>query len=447
MFGNVTKARIFWDILVFVCILYASVEAPLRIVISYEQGLVIASLYFIVDFIFFCDIFWNFFTYSEKHQSWKWEKKSAIIKYFRTWFALDLTAAFPFEFVTQLAFGLQQSEHPHLYLVLGITRIVKALRIAGILHRLNIALKPAPGILRLVLFGFWVGVVAHWCAVGWLYLDQLEPTKTGFDDYIKALYWTVTTLATVGYGDITASNTTQRIYAMIVMILGVGVYATVIGNIATILSNLDMVKAEQQKRMAQVDSFLRSHGIPFDLRRKVRDFYMYRIERGWVEDENKLLSDLPNSVQREIKIHLHKELLERVPFLRGANPQLVTNLVFALKPVMFLPGDIIFHKGDVAHHLYILSQGSVDVLSENEESVLVSLHEGQFFGELALVTEEPRSATIRTRTTCETYTLFKADFLKALDQFPEFRKVVEFEVSKRRIQHDSREKRVQKGEE
>ncbi|AOP36121.1 cyclic nucleotide-binding protein [Leptospira tipperaryensis] len=423
--------RIFWDLLIFICILYASVESPLRIVLSYEQGFAVNSLYIVVDLLYFGDILFNIFSPEYIKGEWIYVRREAIVRYFKTWFFFDFVAAFPFEIVAQKILRIDLSLHPYLFLLLGITRIIKVVRIPGILHRLNLAFKPAPGVLRLVLLGFWITIVAHWCAVGWLYMDELDSFRTGWDEYVKAFYWTVTTLATVGYGDIVPVNTNQRIYATLVMMLGAGVYATVIGNIASILGNLDLVRAAQIKRMSQVDSFLRARNLPFGIRRKIRDYYMYIMERGWGENERELLSDLPVSLQRDVKIHLHRGLLEKVPFLQGAEPALVTNLVFSLRHHIFLPGDIIFHKGDIGHNLYILSEGTVEILALNDFDVIATLTEGQFFGELALVTEEPRSATVKSVSICEIYTLSKEDFLHALNLFPAFRDAMTVNLKKK----------------
>lgn len=429
MISSNNRVRVYWDILVFVCIFWASLESPLRIVISYDQNLLLISIYFFIDSVFGLDIIWNCITPEFKDGKWVLVRSQVIRDYLRSWFIIDLIAALPLEYAAFKIFGVQQSQYPYLYLVLGVTRILKVFRISEILHRINLAFQPTPGVLRLVLFGFWVTLVAHWCAVGWLYMDDLQDYQTGQSEYIRALYWTVTTIATVGYGDITPSTDVQRIYTIFVMMLGAGVYATVIGNIASILGNLDITKAAQMKKMAQVDSFLKARNIPADMRRRVRDYYMYIIDRGWGEDESLLLNDLPLSLRKEVKIQLHRSLLEKVPFLKGADPALVASLVFSLTPTIFLNGDTVFKKGEKGDCLYILSEGSVDILGSDDKTVLLNLQEGQFFGELALVTEEPRSATVRATSTCEIYTLSKSDFDHSLERFSEFRSAIEESVS------------------
>ncbi|WP_032913007.1 cyclic nucleotide-binding domain-containing protein [Leptospira santarosai] len=429
--------RILWDVVIFVCILYASVESPLRIVLSYEQGFTVNGLYALVDLLYFGDILYYIFSPEFVKGRRVYIQKKNILRYLRTWFFFDFIAAFPFELVAQRILEIDLTSHPYLFLLFGITRIVKVVRVPAILHRLNLAFKPAPGVLRLVLLGFWISIVAHWCAVGWLYMDELNSAKTGWDEYVKALYWSVMTLATVGYGDVLPVTTNQRIYVILVMMLGAAVYATVIGNIASILGNLDLIRAAQLKRMSQVDSYLRARNLPYLIRRKIRDYYMYIMERGFGENEKELLSDLPLSLQREVKIHLHRELLEKVPFLKGAEAALVTTLVFSLKHHIFLPGDIIFRKGDIGHNLYILSEGKVEILSKNDAEVIATLSEGQFFGEFALVTEEPRSATVRSVGISELYTLSKEDFLRVLNLYPGFKDAMRESLKMLRVRIDS----------
>lgn len=172
--------RILWDVVIFVCILYASVESPLRIVLSYEQGFTVNGLYVLVDLLYFGDILYYIFSPEFVKGRRVYIQKKNILRYLRTWFFFDFIAAFPFELAAQRILEIDLTSHPYLFLLFGITRIVKVVRVPAILHRLNLAFKPAPGVLRLVLLGFWISIVAHWCAVGWLYMDELNSASYNF---------------------------------------------------------------------------------------------------------------------------------------------------------------------------------------------------------------------------------------------------------------------------
>ena len=60
-----------------------------------------------------------------------------------------------------------------------------------------------------------------------------------FEMYMTSFYWTVTTITTVGYGDISAYNTEERVFCSIIMIIGVFLYSYTIGSLSSLLSSLD----------------------------------------------------------------------------------------------------------------------------------------------------------------------------------------------------------------
>ena len=63
--------------------------------------------------------------------------------------------------------------------------------------------------------------------------------QSSYDQYIESLYWAVTTITTVGYGDISANNNLEKIYCILVMIIGVLCFSYASGSLSSILSNSD----------------------------------------------------------------------------------------------------------------------------------------------------------------------------------------------------------------
>lgn len=78
----------------------------------------------------------------------------------------------------------------------------------------------------------------------------------------------------------------------------------------------------------------------------------------------------------------------------------------------------IFQQGSLPDTLYIIKKGSVKVVQKvgKEEREVVTLGEGDFFGEMSLISNDPHNATIRTSTECELFTLSREAFQKLLSE-------------------------------
>jgi CRP/FNR family cyclic AMP-dependent transcriptional regulator len=129
-----------------------------------------------------------------------------------------------------------------------------------------------------------------------------------------------------------------------------------------------------------------------------------------------------------------EELLSQVGLFRGLNQKHLTHLARCMTVERFESGQVIIRQGEAGQALYIVASGSVEVRRErpgDEPLVLNTLGKGQFFGEMALLDDYPRSATIVTREPTECLTLWKGHFLVELNGHPDIAVPMLFEVSRR----------------
>ena len=145
-----------------------------------------------------------------------------------------------------------------------------------------------------------------------------------------------------------------------------------------------------------------------------------------------MLEDLPVSLRIEIALHLNRQILRKVPLFENASEGFLRELVLHLEPAVFTPGDTILRRGEIGNRIYFIHRGTVQVLSGDERQVVATLGDGDFFGELALLTRQPRSASIRAVDYCNLYTLEKREFDLVLDKFPEFAEEVRRVAAHRR---------------
>ena len=116
------------------------------------------------------------------------------------------------------------------------------------------------------------------------------------------------------------------------------------------------------------------------------------------------------------------ESLRRLPLFEGLSPEKTLALQAVAQRRSFKRGEIIFHKGDPGATLFLILHGQVKIVLPSDggdEAVLAVLDEGDFFGELSLLDEEPRSATVVATIPTQTLVLHREQFLVFLMSNPD----------------------------
>jgi CRP/FNR family transcriptional regulator, cyclic AMP receptor protein len=119
---------------------------------------------------------------------------------------------------------------------------------------------------------------------------------------------------------------------------------------------------------------------------------------------------------------LRTDGLARVPLFAGLPPDKLASLESFSQRRSFKRGEIVFHKGDPGDTLFMITSGQVKIVlpsDSGEEALLGVLDEGEFFGELSLIDEQARSATIVATELTETLVLRREEFLKFVASSPD----------------------------
>ena len=290
-----------------------------------------------------------------------------------------------------------------------------------------------PAIFRLAMLVFWILMAAHVIACGWIRVSGNPEGLNPLDRYITAFYWTTTTLTTIGYGDITPKGRNQTLYVILIQLFGAAMYGLVIGNIAGLIANIDVAKAQYREKLDRINAFLKYRNIPDMLRKRIHSYYSYLWDTRKGYDELAFLKDLPIALKESVGLHLNKEIIQRVPLFENADQNLIRDIILQLEPVVFTPGDYIVRTGEIGTDMYFISRGEVRVLSADESIQYASLGAGQFFGEISLLLSMPRTATIQALNFCDLYRLDKLQFDRVIERYPAFKESIR-ELAERRRQ-------------
>lgn len=416
--------RTLWDFLLFCITLTLAIIGPLQLVYAFEGVTFQFYSGLFLTFFFLADIVINFHSGYYYRGELVTDRSAIRRHYLRSWFLVDVVSAFPVEFVTGPIIVHYRGHAIDLVPLLRLLRLVRLLHLKELVNRWRHADFFNPSMIRLGILVLWMLMMAHWAACGWILMGNVKEGYSAAENYLRAFYWVITTFATIGYGDITPNNIPQIAYTIVVELIGVGMFGYMIGNIASLLANLDIARSKYQEKINRLNLFMEYRDIPVTLRQKLRRYYKYMWESRRGYDENLLLKDLPSALQKELAMHIHAEVLEKIPIFRGAEDGFIKEIVMKLNPAMFTPGDVIFREGEIGHNMYFISRGSVEIIHEKTNKVFATIGEGGYFGEIALLMDSPRNATVRAVDYCDLYTLDKDSFQVVLTHFPAFSRQV-----------------------
>jgi NADH:ubiquinone reductase (H+-translocating) len=93
-----------------------------------------------------------------------------------------------------------------------------------------------------------------------------------------------------------------------------------------------------------------------------------------------------------------------------------------IKNQHFEPGDIVFHEGDLGDSVYVIERGECEVIKEEDGTAktVATLQAGNYFGEMALLSDVTRNATVRARTALDVLLIPKGDFNRLRQSVPAF---------------------------
>eukprot|EP00002_Diphylleia_rotans_P019540 TRINITY_DN3775_c0_g1_i9.p1 TRINITY_DN3775_c0_g1~~TRINITY_DN3775_c0_g1_i9.p1 ORF type:complete len:1298 (-),score=207.53 TRINITY_DN3775_c0_g1_i9:18-3911(-) len=435
MMHPASKHRLFWELFLSIATVYTLVVVPLRAAAG-----MIPQLRHILYIDYFCDLlFWAeivlaFYTPQSMDEVVRYDPARISRRYLRGYFIIDLISQLPYDILATY-FGFDT------IIYLRVPRMIRALKLYMYVEKWESQWKAIGGYFRIVLIFSVLVLVSHWIACIW----WIVGTHTGdswLDDekiaqsppatqYLNALYWSIVVLTTIGFGDITPQNSAEIIVAICTMFTGAFFYGLLFGNIASVLSVLDASSSRLMQKTSRLHRYMNYHKLPEDLKQRIHSYFdvIWAREKGL--DEQDITQDLPTGLRSEIAVYIHRNLVNKVAFFRATeDPGFINSLVLNLKPQVALPGEVIVREGDLPTEMYFLSRGSVEVTQNG--TILSVLQDGSYFGEVSLIFQERRTATVKAVEYCELLMLTKADFDDSVKYFPDFARMIKDVAKERR---------------
>lgn len=298
--------------------------------------------------------------------------------------------------------------------------------------------------LTLVIVIHWIGclyyMISEYEGLGvnnWVYTNAIDKQRF-WRKYIVCMYWSAMTLTTIGESNPPETDI-EFIFTGLTFLIGVFIFATVVGNVGDVIANINATRQEFQAKMDQIKIYLTHKKVPPSLQIKVKKWAEYSWSRTQATDESRLLHMLPERLRAEIAVHVHLDTLRKVKIFEQCEHGFLCELVLKLKSQIYSPGDYICKAGETGREMYIINHGKVEVVvantSSGEEVVVALLSEGNYFGEISLLriegVQNRRTADVRSVGYSELLCLSRKDLMAALVEYPEAKTILESQARER----------------
>ncbi|XP_065545966.1 cyclic nucleotide-gated olfactory channel [Lathamus discolor] len=302
-----------------------------------------------------------------------------------------------------------------------------------------------PNIFRISNLVLYILVIIHWnaCiyyaiskAIGlgkdsWVYPNITDPEYSNLTlGYVYCLYWSTLTLTTIGE---TPPPVTDEEYLFVIFdfLIGVLIFATIVGNVGSMISNMNATRAEFQAKVDAIKHYMQFHKVSKDMETKVIKWFDYVWTNKKAVDEREVLKNLPDKLRAEIAINVHLETLKKVRIFQNCEADLLVELVLKLRPQVFSPGDYICRKGDIGKEMYIIKEGKLAVVGDDGTTQYALLTAGSCFGEISILNIKGskmgnrRTANIRSLGYSDLFCLSKEDLMEAVTEYPDAKRILE----------------------
>lgn len=450
--------RWYWDMIMVVTLVITLVTLPVEIAFyanDVHPQVHWFAIHVLADVIFLADLILNFRTgyiHTDDGEVVLTTKR-IICHYLKSWFFIDLISSLPFDNLYIMFSGVPEgADSDSILLTLRVLRLTKLLRLLRILrvarlvryvHKMEELLEVEAKVISIFNLVMMIFVLCHWNACVqylvsyienypdfdpdcWIFLDNIHTDNVTVDmKYSRSLWRAMSHMLSIGFGATPPRGSLLETWMVIIsMTLGATCYALFVAHCSGLIMTLDSSGRRYEEKVSEVRQYMRFRRVPIDIQKRVVEYYDHKYQRKFF-DENSLLHEhhISGPLKQEIVLHNCKSLVEKVPFLANAPGDFLFEIICKLQFQVFFPGETIVHAGKKGDSMYFIEHGKVEILLPSGQ-VVNTLSDGAYFGEISLMLEERRVASVVAVEICDMYTLFRKDFDEVLEDFPRMKAVL-----------------------
>ncbi|URD87669.1 Potassium channel [Musa troglodytarum] len=400
-----------WEKFLIVLVLYSAWICPFEFAFRRYLPSTIFLVDNIINSFFAIDIVLTFFVAFVDHKSYLLvdEPKRIAVRYLSTWFIFDACSTFPFQTISFFFNGHSKSLGFKLLSVLRLWR----------LHHVNSLFARLEKDIRFNYFWtrctklFSVTLFAVHCSGCFNYMiaDRYpDPERTWIGAvipnfmehnlwvrYVTAIYWSITTLTTTGYGDLHAENTREMVFGICYMLFNLGLTSYLIGNMTNLVVHGTSHTKNFRDTIQAASEFASRNKLPKHMEEQMLSHICLRFKTEGLKQQE-TLDGLPKAIRSSIAEYLFFPIVQKVYLFQGFSFNLIFQLVTEMQAEYYPPKEDVILQNEAPAYLYIIVSGAVDMrtYTDGVEKVHGRLTAGEIFGEIGVLCNMSQPFTIRT---------------------------------------------------
>jgi hypothetical protein len=256
--------------------------------------------------------------------------------YLKKWFFLDFISLIPFDAMFRKNNYNRLIRYSRIYLIFRVLRFAGLLKLFRFFRIHDKTKRNAtygnvhvnPSNVRMMFLLIYFLIIEHVWTCIWIMIGKLSPESkanwiykqdmldsSNWDLYVAALYFTFTTIITVGYGDIAGVSNIERFFCMTLMLLGCFLYSVLTGLISTIVDYEDIEQRMLNRQLALLKDLKYEYNIEKELIKQLKSYFMFNYTVG-SQDYKEILAKIPNSQRIELKYQMSMKKFSEVKFLK-----------------------------------------------------------------------------------------------------------------------------------
>jgi len=340
-----------------------------------------------IEIIYFFDLIFGFFRAYYNFEEILIKKHSSIIKkYLNTWFIFDLVGAIPCYSIIKIReerciyslravyYNYKLNNTNYLFLCNRLIKMVKSITYNQAFNFITNILNDNKYYNQISLFLniCFILLIFHFSSCiyifigrnsypNWIMTTNLD-NKSFYHIYICGIYILITALTTVGYGDITCYSFKERIFQLILLIIGIVAYSWIVSSFSNYIKKINEQSVDLESRISILDEIkMTNPNLTKDLYDRILRHLKYKkyFEK---KDKSIILDSLPVTLKNNLIVEMYKPIIKSFIFFKSfQNTDFIVRVILSFKPILALKNDILVNEGDIVEDIMFVKKGILSV--------------------------------------------------------------------------------------